>query len=118
MTKTESLIQKYKDAYHALHGHFPKIIRKGAWIYINNSPTAHRSSELTGMIGRLITLKHKKDNPEPVDEPEDIRALVSAIRQDGRDIFRSTDIKKMQNAGKRIAKMSKRILNILLDEEQ
>lgn len=119
MTKTDTLILKYKHAFKELHGHIPKVEKKGAWIYINDSPTAHRSSELTEMILRLKKMKAEKDNPpEPVkDEAEDIRALISAIRQDGRHIFRSTDLKKMQNAGKRIAKMAKRILNILDEGE-
>lgn len=115
MTKTDDLIQKYKDVYHDLNGVYPKVNRKGSWIYINESPTAFRSSQLTEMIGNLLKRKFEVKEPEP--EPDDIRELVSAIRQDGRNIFRSHDIKEMQRVGNRIAKTAKRVLNILDEGE-
>jgi hypothetical protein len=119
MTKTESLIQKYKDAYHALHGKLPKIIKKGAWIYINESPTAHRSGELTNMIDRLIAMKDMADKLDKKGEPEpDIRELILAIIQDGKNIYhkkitRGSDIKQVKEAGRTIAKKAKRVLNIM-----
>ena len=117
---TDELIELYKETFFKYHGKYPKITRKGGWLYINNSFTAHRPHKLKEFIGNLERQAEQRDNkpePEPKDEPEDIRALISAIRQDGRHIFRSHDLKQMQRAGNRIAKMAKRILNIL-DEEQ
>lgn len=116
MNITEELIQDYEDAFDELHGYVPEVIRKGGWVYINDSPTAHRSSALPEMIDRLKEMKKEKDKPIPDDEPDDIRALISAIRQDGRHIFRSTDVRQMRKAGNRIAKTAKRILNILDSE--
>jgi glucose-6-phosphate-specific signal transduction histidine kinase len=66
------------------------------------------------MIERLKEMIKK---PVIIDEPDDIRAIISAIRQDGKHIFRSKDIKETQRAGNRIAKMAKRILNILDEGE-
>ena len=121
MTKVEKIIQEYKDAYYDLHGHFPKIERKGAWIYINESPSAYRSAQIPDMVERLKVMKKEREVPEP-EVPEeddgDIRALLCAIRQDGRHIFRSKDLNEMQKAGNRIAKMSKRILNIFDEHDE
>jgi hypothetical protein len=110
--RTDEIIEDYEKFYWKLHGRNPNIVRRGSWVYIGNNPTAHRVSNLSAMTERLIEMKKK---PEPVDEPDDIRALISAIRQDGKHIFRSTNLKEMQKAGNRVAKMAKRILN-LLDE--
>lgn len=115
MTKIEKLIQEYKNAYQNLHGKIPKVVRKGAWIYIGDSPTAHRSSALPAMTERLIEMIKEKLVPLS-DEEYDIRKYVSMIKVDGKHIFRSTNLKEMQKAGKRIAKMASRVLN-LMDEE-
>ena len=77
------------------------IEQKGAWVYVNGK--AYRAKQL-----QEIYEEYAKN-----DTGDDIRKLVSAIRQDGKHIFMSTDIRKMQEAGKRISKMAKRIINIL-----
>ena len=112
--QTDKIIEDYEKFYWKVHGKNPNIVRRGSWIYINKSFTAHRISALSAMIERL---KEMKKPIEPVDEPDDIRAIISAIRQDGKHIFRSTNLKDMQKAGNRIAKMAKRVLNILDEDE-
>ena len=125
MTRSDVLIENYRGTYFKCKGKFPELRRRGNWIYINKSPTAHRISKLEvytkNLEAEYETLMLAKFQKEPVDTPEDIRALVSAIRQDGRNIYhkkitKGSDIKQVKEAGRRISKMAKRILNIL-DEE-
>jgi hypothetical protein len=126
--KTDDYIKLYTETYLKLKGKEPIITKKGGWVYINNNPTAHRAYKLKEFARNLeeranvfycIKEKREEQMKEIIeqDKPEDIRALVSAIRMDGRHIFRSQDIKEMQRAGNRIAKMAKRILNIMDKEE-
>lgn len=98
------------------------VEKKGAWVYVNGQ--AYRAKHLQEIYeGYSKPVEEEEPEPEYIEleqvveeEPEpkeDFRKLLSAIRQDGKHIFRSTDLKKMQKAGKRIAKMAKRMLNVM-----
>ena len=112
MSKSEKIIQEYKNAYYNMHGRYPEMRQKGSWIYINESPTAHRISQLPEYITNLIL----SGVPEQHDEEFTTRKLLSAIKVDGRNIFRSNNLKEMRKAGKRIAKIASRLLNRMDDE--
>ena len=113
MNLIDRKIEGYKRAYHDIHGEYPTVTRKGSWIYINDNPTAHRSSKIDEFTKNLKDRKNSKlEENNHKKEPEyDEDLFLREIRKAGRLIFRSRDIRQMQNAGKKIAKMAKRILN-------
>lgn len=117
MNKSELAIEAYKKAYYEHHGKYPRLTRKGSWVYINDSPTAHRVSDLYEFVENFERRKEEKDTPVNDYDPEDIRVLLALIRQRAKGIFRSKDIKEMQIEGKNIAKWAKRILNIMDENE-
>ena len=120
MNLIDRQIEGYKRAYYDVHGKYPTVTRKGGWFYVNDNPTAHRTNKIGEFTANLISQKEALElaKLKEQDEPEDIRALISAIRQDGRNIYhkkitRGSDIKQVKEAGRRISKMAKRILNIM-----
>ena len=124
--RTDEIIEEYEKFYWKIHGRNPKIVRRGSWVYIGDSPTAHRVSNLSAMTERLMERENKRNKiknisalvPINADTEYTIRKIVSDIRQDGRNIFRSTNLKEIQKAGNRVAKMAKRILNLLDEHDE
>ena len=64
MMTTDERIEEYKNAYFACHKRYPVVRKKGAWLYINDGFTAHRSSDLPKMALRLIEMAAKKLDDE------------------------------------------------------
>jgi len=115
-TKTDILIETYEQACLKVYGKLPKLERRGAWVYINDSPTAHRISKLDEYARMILTTDAYEEtfNLEDEDDmPNELKDILELINKEGRLIFLSKNFKYMQLTGKKISKLAKRALNIL-----
>jgi len=120
-TKTELAIENYEQVCLKVYGKLPKLERSGSWIYINDSPTAHRISKLDEYADNLLKTNayEKTFNLEDSEfgDPKELKDILKTLNEIGRAIFLSKNFKWMQNKGNVVAKFSKRALNILEKEE-
>ena len=113
--KSDEIIERYKQVYKEVKGVEVRIKKSGGWVYINDSLTAHRVKSLNEFADNLIEIKAKekaKPQPQPPEEL-DIKDHLEMILEDGRMVFRSSNIKDSQLLGKSILKRAKRVLNML-----
>lgn len=68
---TNEKIRRYCDAYYDLHGSYPSIKKSGSWLYINNSMSAIRASELIPRTQRLIEMKRDRQRKTQIKKRED-----------------------------------------------
>jgi hypothetical protein len=95
----KEVIKKYQTLYKD-----DEVIQKGSWISINGK--SYRVYEVEVLIDA-----YKQPEPEPI--PESYETLLTTIREYGREIFESNDLKEMQRKGLQIAKIAKRVLNLM-----
>lgn len=118
----DSRIRRYKEAYHKLHGRLPVIRKNGAWLYINDSPTAYRLHHLDKMIDELEmrssykTFEVKKSDKEYFEVPvnNEIEYLRKALESKDFKITglemmiksKSNEINELKNEIKRLKQNS------------
>ena len=97
----KEVIKRYQTLYKD-----DEVIQKGSWISINGK--SYRVYEVEVLIDA-----YKQPKPESELISESYETLLTNINQYGREIFESRDLKEMQRKGLQIAKLAKRILNLM-----
>jgi hypothetical protein len=112
---TDQIINEYLNAYFNVHGKYPKVLKKGSWVHINNMSPC-RASDIPKLTRTLLFTARKKEAPKK-EEYSEIECLMS-IKKEAKSIFGSTNVKMMQISAKNIVKMVTTIMNIQEEEEK
>ena len=116
----KEVIKKYQTLYKD-----DEVIQKGSWISINGK--SYRVYEVKVLIDaykqvevlnaykqpKQVEVLNAYKQPEPEPIPESYETLLTTIREYGREIFESKDLKEMQRKGLQITKIAKRVLNLM-----
>lgn len=108
---TDQIIQEYKDAYRTVHSIFPKVEKRGSWIYINDL-TPIRAKQIPEMTINLEKIANKKEVKKEVKKEDysDLDLLME-IKKEAKFIFGSTNVKGMQLSAKKIIKLISTLMN-------
>lgn len=109
MSVTDERIKEYKEAFFNVHGRYPIIDKRGAWLKIDDSWTSFRSSQLPLMTNILIDRYRKKVAMDEmvtlqrqrimeIKEPEERIYWKGHIRQDSIEMFLEKLYQKCDNS--------------------